>query len=166
MSRPDEIEDDEGVAQDICPICESREGECDHLVASIDRTFSELTAGAIFAHERVVLDLLERLAAREPDLLKAAGAGPELENVATIVAAEMGEGLSAGDAVSMHLPLILAALGCMLQEQGDVTITDVDAAPGEGSSRENFWAEESERVVEGLIARLQEIADDSEDPER
>jgi hypothetical protein len=65
----------------------------------------------------------------------------------------------------MHLPLLLSALGCMLQELGDVTITDVDASRGEGSSRENFWADDPELIVERLIARLQEIADDSEAPE-
>jgi hypothetical protein len=159
------FDDDEASAKDLCPICEAPEGECDHLVASIDRTYSELTAGAIFSHERIVLDLLERMAAREPDLLKAAGAGSELENVATIIAAEMEEGMGAGEAVSMHLPLLLSALGCMLQEQGDVMITDVDASKGEGSSRENFWAEDPEWIVERLLARLQEIADDSESPD-
>ena len=61
---PDE-QDDEGeeavTAGGRCPICEMLAGECDHLVASIDRTYAEFVAGAIFAHERVILDLLERL---------------------------------------------------------------------------------------------------------
>ena len=64
----DDEEDDKGPAGGRCPICEMLAGECDHLVASIDLTYSEFVAGAIFAQERVILDLLEHLVAVIPKL--------------------------------------------------------------------------------------------------
>jgi hypothetical protein len=159
-SEEDEEGDEEGAAGGRCPICEMLVGECDHLVASIDLTYAEVVAGAIFAHERVILDLLEQLAASDPDALKVAGAGPVLEHVATLVRAEMEEGASAGDAVSIHYPQLMAALSHMLQEEEDVTVTGIDAASGEDSSVENLWSREPEWIVERLIERLQGFVDE------
>ena len=157
----DDDEDEEEVAAGgRCPICEMLAGECDHLVASIDLTYAEFVAGAIFAHERVILDLLEHLAASDPDALKVAGAGPVLEQVATLVRSETEEGASAGDAVAIYYPQIMAALSHMLQEEEDVTATGIDAASGEDSSVENLWAQEPELIVERLIERLQGLADE------
>ena len=163
--RPaDEEDDDEDVsAGGRCPICQALAGECDHLVASIDLTYAEFVAGAIFAHERVILDLLERLAASDPDALKVAGAGPMLEHVASLVRAETEEGASVGDAVSMHYPKVMAALSHMLQEEEDVTATGTETAAAEDSSVENLWAQEPEWIVERLIERLQALADEIDD---
>ena len=159
---PEEEDEDEekGAAGARCPICEMLAGECDHLVASIDLTYSELIAGAIFAHERVILDLLEHLVASDPDALKVAGTGPMLEHVATLVKGEIEEGATPGDAVSIHYPQIIAAVSHMLQEDEDVTTTAVDAASGEDSTVENFWAQEPELIVERLIERLQGFVDE------
>ena len=156
----DDEDEEEVAAGGRCPICEMLAGECDHLVASIDLTYAEFVAGAIFAHERVILDLLEHLAASDPDALKVAGAGPVLEQVATLVRSETEEGASAGDAVAIYYPQIMAALSHMLQEEGDVTATGIDAASGEDSSVENLWAQEPELIVERLIERLQGLADE------
>ena len=157
---PDE-EDGEVSAGARCPICEMLVNECDHLVASIDVTYSELIGGAIFAHERTILDFLEELAAREPDALKVAGAGPVLEYVATLVRDEKDQGASAGDAVAIHFPQIMAALSYMLQEDEDVTATVIDADSGDDSSSiENLWADEPEWIVERLIERLQDWVDE------
>ena len=168
--REDPLEDDEDeeevAAGGRCPICEMLAGECDHLVASIDLTYSEFVAGAIFAHERVILDLLEHLAASDPDALKVAGAGPVLEQLATLVKAETEEGASPGDAVAIHYPQLIAALSYFLQEDEDVTATGIDAASGEDSSVENLWAQESERIVERLIERLQGFVDEIEEEDR
>lgn len=139
-----------------CPICEEAAGDCDHLVASIDLTYAEIAAGALFAHERVILDLLEQLCVREPDALKAAGAGPVLEHVATLVQGEVAEGASPGDALSIYTPQILAALSLLLQEDEGVTVTNVDA----GSSIEYLWAEDPEWVVEGLVERLEGLVEE------
>ena len=164
--RPEEEEDDDEVpAGGRCPICELQAGECDHLVASIDLTYSEFVAGAIFAHERVLLDLLEHLAASDPDALKVAGAGPVLEHVATLVKAETEEGASAGDAVAIHFPQIMAALSHLLQENEDVTVTEVDAVSRDDSSVENLWAREPEWIVERLIERLEEWAEEVDEEE-
>jgi hypothetical protein len=175
MSAPENPEDDlfddpaeddeeeEGAAGARCPICEMLAGECDHLVASIDLTYSEFIAGAIFAHERVVLDLLEQLAVCDPDALKVAGAGPALEHVATLVKDETEEGATPGDAVSIYYPQIMAAVSHMLQEDEDVTATGVDAPSGDDSSVENFWAREPEFIVERLIERLQGFVDEVEE---
>jgi hypothetical protein len=65
-SRLEAEEEDRVPAGGRCAICEMAVSECDHLVASIDVRFSELVAGAIFAHERTILDLLEELAASDP----------------------------------------------------------------------------------------------------
>ena len=164
-SEEDEEDDDAGTAGGRCPVCEMLVGECDHLVASIDLTYAEFVAGAIFAHERVILDLLEQLAASDPDALKVAGAGPVLEHVATLVRAEMEEGTSAGDAVSIHYPRLMAALSHMLQEEEDVTATAIDAASEEDSSVENLWSREPEWIVERLIERLQGFVDEVEEGE-
>jgi hypothetical protein len=153
-------DDDEIAAGARCPICEMLAGECDHLVASIDLTYSEFIAGAIFAQERAVLALLEHIAASDPDALKAAGAGPVLEHVATLVGDETEEGATTGDAVSIYYPQIMAALSHLLQEDEDVTATGIDAASGDDSSVANFWAQEPELIVERLIERLQGFVDE------
>jgi hypothetical protein len=160
-----EEEDDEVPAGGRCPICELQAGECDHLVASINRTYAEIVAGAAFVHERVILDLLEHLAASDPDALKVAGAGPVLEHVATLVKAETEDGASSGDAVAIHFPQIMAAISQLLQEDGEVTVTDIDAAPGDDSSVENLWSQDPEGIVERLIERLEELVEevDAED---
>ena len=156
----DDEEDEEAAAGGRCPICEMLAGECDHLVASIDLTYAEFVAGAIFAQERMILDLMERLASSSPEVLKAAGAGPVLEHVATQVRAEMEDGATAGDAVSIHYPQIIAALSHILQEEEDVMATGNDVASGEDSSLENLWAQEPEWIVERLIERLQALVDE------
>lgn len=161
---PEGPEDDEDVAAGArCPICEMPAGECDHLVASIDLTFSEFVAGAMFAHERAILDLLEQLAASDPDALKAAGAGPVLEHVATLVKDETAEGASTGDALAIYHPQILAALSHLLQEDEDVTATSVEAASG--NDVENLWARDPEWIVERLIERLQGLVDEVDEEE-
>ncbi len=164
---PDNAEDDDDedkvAAGGSCPICELLAGECDHLVASIDLTYSEFIAGAIFARERVILDLLEHLCSSDPDALKVAGAGPVLEHVATLVRDEIAEGAGPGDAVSIYLPQILAAVSLVLQEDEDVTVTNVDADSGDDSAVENLWAQDPEGIVERLIERLEELVDEIED---
>jgi hypothetical protein len=158
---PEDDEDDVDVTADgRCPICEMLTGECDHLVASIDLLYSEFVAGAIFAHGRAILDLLERLAASDPDALKLAGAGPVLEHVAALVRAQKDEGASTGDAVSIHYPQIMAALSHMLREEDDVTATGIDTGADDDSAVENLWAREPERIVERMIERLQGLVDE------
>lgn len=159
---PDEDEENAGAAGGRCPICEMLAGECDHLVATIDLTYAELVAGAIFAHERHVLDLVEHLAASDPDALKAAGAGPVLEHLATLVRAEIEDGAGAGDAVSIHYPQLMAALSHMLQEAEDVTATETEGESEEDSSVQNLWAQDPEWIVERLIERLQALVDELE----
>ena len=158
----DDDDEDKGAAGGRCPICELLAGECDHLVASIDLTYSEFIAGAIFARERVILELLEHLCSSDPDALKVAGAGPVLEHVATLVRDEIAEGASPGDAVSIYLPQILAAVSLVLQEDEDVTVTNVDADSGDDSAVENLWAQDPEGIVERLIERLEELVDEIE----
>lgn len=158
----DEDDDEEGAAAERCPICATRIGECDHLVASIDLTYSEFIAGAMFAHERAILDLLENLSSSDPEALKAAGAGPVLEHLATLVRDETEEGATFGDAVSIYYPQIMAALSHLLQEDEEVIASAVDAPAADDSAVENFWARDPERVVADIIGRLQEIADDVE----
>jgi len=155
-----EDDDDEEQAAGSCPLCEMLAGECDHLVASIDLTYSELVAGAIFAQERVVLDLMEHLIMSEPEALKAAGAGPALEQVAALVRAETEEGASAGDAISMHYPQLIGALSSMLQEDEDVAATAIDASSEEDSSVEHLWARQPEWIVERLIERLERLTEE------
>ncbi len=161
-SSEDEEDDDAAAAGASCPICEMLAGECDHLVASIDLTYSEFVAGALFAHERAVLDLLEQLAASDPDALKVAGAGPVLEHVATLVKGEKEEGASAGDALAIYHPQILAALSHLLQEDEDVTVSNVDADSGDDSAVENLWAQDPGGIVERLIERLEGFVDEIE----
>ena len=155
-----EEENDEVPAGGRCPFCELLAGECDHLLASINLTYAEIVAGAAFAHERVVLDLLEHLAASDPDALKVAGAGPVLEHVATLVKAEMEEGASAGDAVAIHFPQIMAAASQLLQEDEEVTVTEIDTPTHADSSVENLWARDPEAIVERLIERLEELVEE------
>lgn len=160
----EEADDEEEVAAGgRCPICEMLAGECDHLVASIDLTYSEFIAGAIFAQERVVLDLMEKLVAIDPDALKVAGAGPVLEHVATLVKGEIEEGASTGDAVSIHYPNLMAALSHLLREDDQVTATGTDADTEDDSSVENLWSQEPEMIVEQFIERLQGFVDEVEE---
>lgn len=150
-------EDEDGVAAGgRCPICEEAAGDCDHLVASIDLAFSEVTAGALFAHERRVLDLLEQLCAGDPDVLKAAGAGPVLEHVATLVRDEIEQGASPGDALSIYTPQIVAALSLLLQEDEGVAVTNVDGH----SAIEHVWAEDPEWTVERLVEKLEGLVEE------
>ncbi len=158
----DDEEGDEDAAGARCPLCEMLAGECDHLVATIDLTYAELVAGAIFAHERLILDLFEHLAATDPDALKAAGAGPVLEHLATLVRGEMDDGAGVGDAVSIHYPQLMAALSHMLQEAEDVTATETEGESEEDSSIQNLWAQDPEWTVERLIERLQGLVDEIE----
>jgi hypothetical protein len=153
-------EDDEEQAAGRCPLCEMLAGECDHLVASIDLTYSELVAGAIFAHERMVLDLMEHLVLGDPEALKAAGAGPALEQVAALVKAETEDGASPGDAVSMHYPQLMGALSHMLQEDEDVAATAIDAPSEEDSAVEHLWARQPEWIVDRLIERLERVTEE------
>lgn len=155
----DEDEEDT-VAGARCPICERAAGECDHLVASIDLAYSEFVAGAIFAHGRLILDALEKLCSSDPDALRAAGAGPVLEHVATLVRNEILEGISPGDALSNYTPHIMAALSLLLQEDEDVTATQVDPDSGEDSVIENLWAQDPEWVVERAIETLEGLVDE------
>jgi hypothetical protein len=142
-----------------CPICERPAGDCDHLVASIDRTFSEIIGGALFARSHDILGMMERLVAIDPEALEAAGAGPALEHVAAIVAAEVDEGESPGDALAANALPMLAALSYMLQEGGDVELTEGDEGPGEVPSFEALWSEAPEAVVDRLAERLQALVD-------
>lgn len=154
---PSGVDDEEDFAAGgRCPICEEPAGECDHLVASIDLTYAEIAAGALFAHERTALDALEQLCSCEPDALKTAGAGPVLEHVATLVQDEIAEGASPGDALSIYTPQILAALSLLLQEDEGVTVTNVDAE----SSIEHLWAEDPEWTVERLMERLEGLVEE------
>ncbi|HVY07760.1 MAG TPA: hypothetical protein VHB46_17420 [Burkholderiales bacterium] len=156
LSQPDDDED--FPSGDRCPVCELRAGECDHLVVSLDLTYSEIVSGALFAQERETLDLLEHLAASDPEALKAAGAGPDLEYLATLVQSQVQEGAGTGDAVSIHYPELIATLSHNLQEDGDVLATTVDSDSEEDSSIENLWAKDPEPVVEHLIARYRALA--------
>jgi hypothetical protein len=154
-SRLEAGEEDTLPAGGRCAICEMAVSECDHLVASIDLRFSELVAGVIFAHERSILDLLEELAVSEPDALKVAGASPVLEYVATLVRDKKEEGHSAGDAIAIHFPHIIAALSYLLQEDEDVAATAIEAESEDDSPIENLWAQDPEWIVQRLIERLQ-----------
>lgn len=157
--EPDE-HDEEASAAGRCPLCEMLAGECDHLVASIDLTYSEVVAGALFAQERVVLDLLEHLILCDPAALKSAGAGPALAQAAAVVRAETEEGASAGDAISMHYPQVMGALSHLLQEDEDVAATEVDASSQDDSSVEHLWSRQPEWIVERLIERLERLTDE------
>jgi hypothetical protein len=160
---PEDGEDDEEVAAGgACPICERAAGDCDHLVASIDLTYSEVIAGALFARERAVLDALEHLCSSDPDGLKVAGAGPVLEHVATLVRNEIAEGASPGDALSICTTQILAALSLLMQEDEDVTATNVDG----DSSIENLWAQDPEWAVERLVERLEVLVNEIDEERR
>ncbi len=152
-------DEDDVVVGDRCPVCELPAGECDHLVATLDLTYSEIVAGALFASEREILDLLEHLAASEPDAIKAAGGGAELEYLATLVRADVEEGVATGDAISNHYPELIATLSHHLQEDSDVLATTVDSDSEEDSSMENLWAKEPEPIVERLLDRYRHLAE-------
>ena len=157
-------EDEENPGDAACPICEKRAGDCDHLVASLDLGYAELVAGAIFARQREILELLEQLASSDPDALKVAGAGPALEHVATLIQAEKEEGASAGDAIAIHYPRILAALSHVLQDDGEVTATAIDSESSDQSDLAFLWAEDPEGVVARLVERLEAWAQEVRDP--
>jgi len=166
---PEDEDEDFEVEEEIaegehCPICDSPEGECEHLLAAIDRTYSEIESGAIFAHERTVLDMIERLVAQGPDALKTAGAGHALVQAATLVEADVEGGMSMGDAVSTNFPHLIEALCSTLEEDGDVTVTEGEVNEGtdESWSYVNLWTEDAEGAVERLIDRLQGLLDELE----
>lgn len=149
---------------ELCPICDSAVGECDHLLAAIDRTYSEIESGAIFAHERAILDMIERLVVLGADALKGAGASPALVQAATLVEGDVAGGMSMGDAVSTNFPHLIEALCAMLEEDGDVSVTEgeVDEGGEEPWSYANLWSEDAEGAVERLIRRLQGLLDELE----
>ncbi len=89
-----------------------------------------------------------------------------LEHFATLVKAEMVEGASPGDAVSIHYPHIMAALSHLLREDEQVTATGTDADADDDSSVENLWAQEPELIVEQLIERLQGFVDEIDEEDR
>jgi hypothetical protein len=138
-----------------CPICERPTGDCDHLVATIDRTFAEITGGALFSRAEEIVGMLERLVSTDPEALEAVGAGPALEHVA----ADVDEGESPGEALAANALPILAALSYMLQESGDVELSEGDEGPGEVPSFENLWSDAPEAVVDRLAGRLQALLD-------
>ena len=154
-------DDDEVEPSDNCPVCDAALDDCDHLVASIDHTFSEIASGTIFAHEREIFDLLEHLATRTPDELKAAGGGPALAQVASLVEGDMAEGMSTGDAVSNQYPALFEALRHILEEAGDVMVTETEVidASGEDRTFSNVWSEDPQGVVDRLIERLEELSE-------
>ena len=78
-----------------------------------------------------------------------------LEYVATLVRDKKDEGVSAGDAIAMHFPHIMASLSYLLQEDEDVEATTIEADSEDDSSIENLWAQDPEWIVERLIERLQ-----------
>lgn len=144
----------------LCPICELGLGECDHLLASINLTYSEIVAGAIFAHERTILDLLAHLAASDPDALKVAGAGPLLEHLATLVGDETQQGASTGEALAACHAQMMAALSHLLQEEEDVSVTSIEGDDGDDSAVENLWAQRPEHIVDRMIERLQDLVEE------
>ena len=147
-----------------CPICDEPEGECDHLLAAIDLTFHEIDGGTVFAHERAILDMMERLAAAGPDALKVAGASPALAHAASFVETDARGGMSMGDAVSSNYPQLIEALRYMLEEDGEVTVTEGETDEGGGESRAyaNLWSEDADGVVARLNERLQGWLDELE----
>lgn len=159
-----EAEEEEAGAVEHCPICDAAEGECDHLLAAIDLTFYEIDGGTVFAHERAILDMIERLAAAGPDALKVAGASPALVHAASFVETDAQGGMSMGDAVSNNYPQLMEALRYMLEEDGDVTVTEGETDEGSGDSRAyaNLWSEDADGVVARLTERLQGWLDELE----
>ncbi len=145
-----------------CPFCGQAAGECDHLVAAIDRSFAEVIGGALFAQSGQVLEMMARLVCVEPETLEQIGAGPALEHVASIVANDIELGESPGEAVAANALPIMAALSYMLQEDGEVLLTESEEGPGEVPSYENLWASAPEAVVERLVERLQELVNEVE----
>lgn len=153
-------ESDDVPAGGLCPICELGLGECDHLLASIDLTYSEIVSGTIFAYESSILDLLAHLAASDPDMLKAAGAGPLLEHLATLVRDETQQGASTGEALAACHAQMMAVLSHLLQEEEDVSVSSIEADDGDDSAVENLWARRPEHIVDLLIERLQELVEE------
>lgn len=148
-----------------CPICERPTGKCDHLVATIDRTFSEIIGGAMFAQAHEIATMMEQLAGTDPEVLDAIGAGPALEHVSAIVAAMVDEGESPSDALAACALPIMAALSYMLQEDGEVELSEGEEGPGEVPSFESLWAQAPDAVVERIVERLQGLVDQVEDAE-
>jgi hypothetical protein len=140
-----------------CPICNRPAGECDHLVAAIDRTFAEITSGALFVHTEEVIGMMHQLIAVGPEILRSIGSGPALQHVASIVTGDMEEGTSLGDALAANSLPIIAALSYMLQEDDEVLISEGEEGPGGAPSFENLWAEAPERVVDRLAVRLGDL---------
>lgn len=160
MSTPEKPNNDTPGTEDPpplghCPICERASGQCDHLVAAIDRTFAEITAGAMFAQAHEIIGMMQQLVAVDAEVLRSIGAGPALEHVAGIVASHLEEGESLGDALAANMLPIMAALSYMLQEDGKVVISEGEEGPGEVPSFENLWAETPELVVDSLTVRLE-----------
>lgn len=145
-----------------CPICERPSGECDHLVATIDRSYSEIVGGAMFAQAQEIVDMMGRLCATDPEVLEEIGAGPALEHVAAIVAGMVDEGESPGDALATCALPILAALSYMLQEDGEVELSEGEEGPGEIPSFESLWANAPEAVIGRIVERLRWLLDMAE----
>ena len=164
----DEDEDyeseEEAAEVEHCPICDSAKGECDHLLAAIDLTFYEIGGGTIFAHERTILDMMERLVAVGSDALKVAGASPALAQAAAFVESDAQGGMSMGDAVSNNYPQLVEALCTLLEEDGDVTVTEgeTDESSSESRAYANLWSEDADGVVARLTQRLQRLLDELE----
>ena len=154
--------DDEIIEGHRCPVCEKPMNDCDHLVASINLNYSELVAGAIFAHQGTILDLLERIVTSDPDTTKVVGASPVLTHVATLIREETDQDVSSGDAVVLFYPHIMAALSYIMQEDEDVTVTSVDAETEDDTTFENLWAPQPEKIIDSLIERLQDWTEEME----
>lgn len=159
-----DAEDEDLAAVEHCPICDVPEGECDHLLASIDLTFCEIDGGTVFAHERTILDMMERLVTVGPDALKVAGASPALAQAAALVETEAQGGMSMGDAVSNNYPQLVEALRAMLEEDGEVTVTEgeTDESSSESRAYAKLWSEDADGVVARVTDRLQGLLDDLE----
>ncbi len=156
--------EEEADDEERCPICDSPAGECDHLVAAIDEGFSEIESGVIFAQERTILDMMERLVTKGPKALKSAGANPALVQAAAFVEADVKGGMTMGDAVSTNFPHLIEALRATLEDEGDLTVTESESQEGtqEPSTYVNFWSEDAEGVVDRLIERLQTLEEELE----
>lgn len=146
-----------------CPICERPSGECDHLVATIDRSYSEIVGGAMFAHAQEIVDMMGRLCTTKPEVLEDIGVGPALEHVAAIIAGIVDEGESPGDALAACALPMLAALSYMLQEDSEVELTEGEEGLGEIPSFESIWAVAPEAVVERFVERLHGLLEMIED---
>ena len=70
--------------------------------------------------------------------------------------------ISAAIAVWLVTPQILAALSLLMQEDEDVTATNVDG----DSSIENLWAQDPEWAVERLVERLEVLVNEIDEERR